>query len=87
MARVDPETGKLILSLCEYLELEEEEILGCDNMYYAAQALGHEPSKNEAALHYIEHGGAKVFAEKYILEGRICPKKESSSTEEKNNPQ
>jgi len=40
-------------------------------MYYAAQALGHTPSREEAAMHYVTHGGAKVFAEKYILEGRL----------------
>jgi hypothetical protein len=72
MARVDPETGKLILSLAEYWELEKKEILGCDNMYYASQKLGREPSREEATLHYVDNGGAEAFAQKYILEGRLC---------------
>jgi hypothetical protein len=76
MAGIDPETGKLILSLSEYLKIEEDEILGADNMYYAAQDLGRTPTREEAAIHYVTHKGADVFAEKYILEGRLkCSEK------------
>ncbi|MFA5870311.1 MAG: hypothetical protein WC842_00245 [Candidatus Paceibacterota bacterium] len=80
MARTDPETGKLVLSLAEYLELEKKEILGADNMYYASQKLGRTPTREEAAEHYVTHGGAKVFGEKYILEGRL---KRSEKNEDK----
>jgi|GEM_PF-3262691 len=77
MAVIDPETGKLVLSLSEYLELEKKEILGADNMYYTFQELGRAPTREEAAIHYVTHKGADVFAEKYILEGRLkCSEKE-----------
>lgn len=76
MAEIDPVTGKLILSLCEYFEVEKEEIFGADNMYYTAKKLGRSPTPQEAIMHYIESGGAERFAEKYILRGRISNKEE-----------
>lgn len=82
MKKIDPDTGKLILSLHDYLDLEEEEILGDDNMYYAGLALGHSPSREEAAEYYVEHGGASEFEKKYILEGRV--RKSQEKKDEKN---
>ena len=70
IGRVDFKTGKLILSLPEYLKLEEKEILGDVNMYFAGRSLGREPTREEAAEHYVLNDGAIKFAEKYILKGR-----------------
>lgn len=34
-----------------------------ENRYYAAEALGHDPTEEELLLWFIEHGGARHFAE------------------------
>jgi hypothetical protein len=40
------------------------EMLGHDNKYYAGLALGHDPSPDEAARHYVEHGGCANFRQR-----------------------
>jgi len=48
-----------------YMLLQQEEILGDENRYYAGLSLGHEPTPEEAAWHYIKCGGAKNFFQKF----------------------
>lgn len=64
---------KIVLSLKEYLARQLAEILGPDNMWFAGEKLHRSPTRNEAAMHYIEQGGARHFAEIY------APVKESAS--------
>ncbi len=49
----------------KYLEEQVREIQGDDNRYFAGEALGHEPTRSEAALHYVAHGGAVDFAKRW----------------------
>jgi hypothetical protein len=46
-------------------ELEKEDILSSDNRWFAGEVLGHEPSDDEAALHYIKNGGADNFSKRH----------------------
>lgn len=58
------------MKLAEYNEKQKEEILGDDNMSFAREKLGHHPSDDEAARHYIENGGADDYRKRngYLLE-------------------
>ncbi len=58
------------LSLKEYQELQKDEILGADNKYFAGQELGHPPTAEEAAEHYVTHGGPEHFAQEHLLKDR-----------------
>ncbi len=46
-------------------EAQIQEILGDDNMWYAGERLGHSPNPNEAAMHFVNHGGAADFAQRW----------------------
>jgi len=47
---------------------QQAEALGDDNMWFAGEKIGHEPSDEEAVRHYIESGGAKDYAERHKKE-------------------
>lgn len=79
----EKELGKTPLSLKEYEELQKNEILGSDNEYFTGQELHHSPTDEEAAKHYIEHGGPEHFAENHLLKARL--KQAEESKEEKDN--
>jgi hypothetical protein len=64
-------TDKKTLSLQKYLELQKDEMLGSDNKYFAAEALGRSPTDEEAAKHYVEHGGSEHFAKKHHLKAGL----------------
>lgn len=34
-----------------------------DNRWFTGEAVGHNPTDGEAAMHFITHGGAKIFAD------------------------
>jgi|GEM_PF-1906433 len=64
------ELEKKSLPLLEYQKLQIEETLGDDNKYFAGLELGHSPTKEEAAQHYVTHGGPEHFAETHLLKSR-----------------
>jgi hypothetical protein len=59
---------KTIITRREYLTRQIEEIKSAFNRWVTGEEVGHSPDDNEAALHYINHGGAEHFAEEYIPE-------------------
>ncbi|MFA4936981.1 MAG: hypothetical protein WC575_01635 [Patescibacteria group bacterium] len=73
---------KTPLPLKEYEELQKKEILGPDNEYFAGQELGHSPTDNEAAVHYVEHGGAEHFAKEHLLKNRLEQAEESKEEDD-----
>jgi hypothetical protein len=48
----------------DYLNAEQKEMLSPENKWFAGEALKHDPSPEECALHYIKNGGAKAYADK-----------------------
>ncbi len=77
------EKSKKPLSLKEYQEEQKKEILGPDNEWFTGEKLGHSPTDEEAAQHYVEHGGPESFAQKYLLKNRIETSEESEKEETK----
>lgn len=63
--------NKIIVSFKEYLELQIQEILGPDNMYFTGLNIGHPPSNKEAAQNYVDCGGATIFAKKHAIKSSI----------------
>lgn len=53
------------LTLFEYLQLEKNEILGSDNMWFTGVTIGHHPTPEEAARHYVENGGPENFQKRF----------------------
>ena len=51
------------ISFEERRKKQEAEILSNDNRWYAGLAIGHDPTPEECAWHYVNSGGAKRFAE------------------------
>jgi len=45
------------------IEMQREEILSDENLWFAGEFLGHSPSPDEAGMHYANHGGADNFNE------------------------
>ena len=43
------------------VEAQIKEMLSPDNMWYTGEEVGHKPTPDEAAQHYIENGGAENF--------------------------
>lgn len=58
---------KTVLSREEYLQRQVKEALGGLNMYYTRLELGREPTPEEATIHFVVHGGAKDFSEKFAI--------------------
>lgn len=75
------ESKKTPLTLKEYEEQQIKEILGSDNKYFTGQELGHSPTDDEAAEHYVGHGGAENFAQKHLLKHRLEQVEESEEQE------
>lgn len=48
----------------EYIEKEIEEMKSDENRWFAGEALGHEPSDEEAAEYYVNCGAAEEFNKK-----------------------
>lgn len=49
----------------ELRRLMMEEILGTFNRFMTFESLGHEPTNDECAHHYLTHGGVDDFRRKY----------------------
>jgi hypothetical protein len=47
------------------------EMLSEFNMWVTGEKLGHPPTKEEAVMHYVIHGGAENFAERYSYKEKI----------------
>jgi hypothetical protein len=63
----------VIVPLAEYLRRQKMEMLGPYNKWLAGESLNKSPTDTEAALHYIDHGGAIDFANRfYPLEAIIA---------------
>jgi hypothetical protein len=53
------------LNFFEYMKKQGEEILGKTNLWYTGKKLGRKPTSEEAAEHYIDHGGAVDFNRRF----------------------
>jgi len=51
--------------MAEFLAAQRAAILSPDNEWYAGEHLGHRPTRQEAARHFIEHGGAEQFRRRW----------------------
>lgn len=49
----------------EFLAAQSAEMASSANRWFAGEKLKHEPSPSEAALHYIEVGGAADFRRRF----------------------
>ena len=45
----------------KYINKEIKEILGDENKWFTGEKVGHSPSADEMALHYVLSGGAEDF--------------------------
>lgn len=59
-------TGKEIVPFRQYINLQINEALGPENMWYTGEEVGHPPTPQEALRHYAEAGGAEHFAQTHI---------------------
>ncbi|MDZ4228254.1 MAG: hypothetical protein U1E54_03335 [Candidatus Levybacteria bacterium] len=49
----------------DYMKAQIAEMLSPLNRYFAGTVLGHPPSKEEAVMHYITHGGSADFEKRW----------------------
>lgn len=59
---------KTKLSRFEYMKRQCLEMLDDFNKWVTGVEVKHDPTKDECARHYIEHGGAEHFASEYEIE-------------------
>ena len=61
-------SNKTVLTFKEYLRQQMEQILSPDNKWFAGEKLNRTPTVDEAAEHFVAHGGAENFANQYSYE-------------------
>ncbi len=61
----EKENEVIVVPLEIYIAMQVGEILGPVNMWLAGEKLGRLPTPDEAALHYVENGGAEDFAHRH----------------------
>ena len=60
---------RIICSPSEFIHRLEWEVFGPDNMWYAGEALGREPTRQECLEHYFDHGGFENFEARHVILG------------------
>ncbi|PIZ99564.1 MAG: hypothetical protein COX77_01080 [Candidatus Komeilibacteria bacterium CG_4_10_14_0_2_um_filter_37_10] len=57
---------KVVVPFRQYLDLQIQEALGPENMWFTGEEVGHEPNHFEAFQHYVDSGAAARFAQTHI---------------------
>lgn len=58
--------------LLSYMKAQTGEILSELNRWFTGIAVGHDPTPDECAWHYINNGGAEAFAKRWKKERRLA---------------
>lgn len=57
--------------LRQHLEGQQVEMRSPENKWYAGERLGRDPTPDECAMHYIQHGGSEDYYKKHGWKRRL----------------